>query len=166
MSRKMIDYHVEGGKITSIDGYKVGGDEVGGDEVGGDKLYTKPNSGITLTEEEGKQYISSNLVYTTKRIELYPVFHAGEHTAGEKVAGQSFNIDGLYISGNFSETDNTRVVVVDNVAIMRIAIPEVDRTGYRIKFEWYALNNGNITKDKQIFAYTGFIIAKNAKREA
>lgn len=26
MSRKMIDYKVEGGKITSIDNYKVGGD--------------------------------------------------------------------------------------------------------------------------------------------
>ena len=28
MSRKMIDYKVEEGKITSIDGYKVGGDDV------------------------------------------------------------------------------------------------------------------------------------------
>ena len=30
MSRKMIDYKVEGGKITSIDGYEVGGGGSGG----------------------------------------------------------------------------------------------------------------------------------------
>ena len=33
MSRKMIDYQVEEGKITSIDGYKVGGDELTGQKL-------------------------------------------------------------------------------------------------------------------------------------
>ena len=37
MSRKMIDYQVENGKIKSIDGYKVGG--------GGDELHFKTISG-------------------------------------------------------------------------------------------------------------------------
>ena len=131
-----------------------------------DKLYTKTNSGITLTEEEGKSYISSELVYTKQNIRLYPVFRAGAHTAGEMLESQSFAIDGLYISDYFSGTDTTRVVVVDDVAIMRLAIPEFGSTGYRIIFQWYALNSGTITKEKQIIGYTNFVIAQNTKRKA
>ena len=131
-----------------------------------DKLYTKTNSGITLTEEAGKSYISSELVYTTQNIQLYPVFRAGAHTAGEMLAAQAFRIDGLYISSDHTGTDTTKVVVVDDVAIMRLAIPEFDSNGYRITFEWYALNSGTITKEKQVFGYTKFIIAQNAKRKA
>lgn len=131
-----------------------------------DKLYTKTNSGITLTEEAGKSYISSELVYTTQSIELHPIFHAGAHTAGEMLEAQSFTIDGLYISSYYTGTDTTKVVVVDDVAIMRLEIPEFDNNGYRITFEWYALNSGTITKEKQKFGYTKFIIAQNAKRKA
>lgn len=131
-----------------------------------DKLYTEKNSGIELTEKDNKQYISSELVFTTQRIELYPIFRAGAHTAGEKLATQAFNIDGLYISTDYLGTDNTRMVVIDDVAIMRVAIPEADSSGYRITFEWYALNSGTIAKEKQIFAYTQFIIAHNAKLKA
>lgn len=131
-----------------------------------DKLYTETNSGIELTEKNNKSYISSELVYTTQSIELHPVFHAGAHTAGEMLAAHAFKLDGLYISPDYSGTDNSRMVVIDDVAIMRVAIPEVDSTGYRITFEWYALNSGTIAKEKQIFAYTRMIIAPNAKCKA
>ena len=52
MSRKMIDYKVEEGKITSIDGYKVGGDELTGDAIMG---VTKDSDTVTRTlDTDGK----------------------------------------------------------------------------------------------------------------
>ena len=53
MSRKMIDYQVENGKISTIDGYKVGG----GDELTGNALMgiTKDSDTITRTlDTDGK----------------------------------------------------------------------------------------------------------------
>lgn len=53
MSRKMIDYKVENGKITSIDGYNVGG----GEELTGESLMnaTKDSTTITRTlDTDGK----------------------------------------------------------------------------------------------------------------
>ena len=44
MSRKMIDYQVEEGKITSIDGYKVGG----GDELTGQKLFDTTTNSVEI----------------------------------------------------------------------------------------------------------------------
>lgn len=154
MAKRMIDEGALNAQIQSATTTKQ------------DKLYTETNSGIELTEKDNKQYISSELVYKIESRELYPVFHAGAHTAGELLAAQAFALDGLYISPDFSGTDNTRMVVIDDVAIMRVAIPEADSTGYRITFEWYALNSGTIAKEKQIFAYTKMITAPNAKRKA
>ena len=52
MSRKMIDYQVEGNKISTIDGYKVGGDELTGDALMG---ITKDSTTITRTlDTDGK----------------------------------------------------------------------------------------------------------------
>ena len=52
MSRKMIDYQVEEGKITSIDGYKVGGDELTGAAIMG---VSKDSDTITRTlDTDGK----------------------------------------------------------------------------------------------------------------
>lgn len=52
MSRKMIDYKVEGNKISTIDGYKVGGDELTGDALMG---ITKDSTTITRTlDTDGK----------------------------------------------------------------------------------------------------------------
>ena len=52
MSRKMIDYQVDNGKIKSIDGYTVGGDELTGDALMG---ITKDSTTITRTlDTDGK----------------------------------------------------------------------------------------------------------------
>ena len=52
MSRKMIDYQVENGKIKSIDGYKVGGDELTGSAIMG---VSKDSDTITRTlDTDGK----------------------------------------------------------------------------------------------------------------
>ena len=44
MSRKMIDYQVEGNKISTIDGYKVGG----GDELTGQKLFDTTTNSVEI----------------------------------------------------------------------------------------------------------------------
>ena len=52
MSRKMIDYQVENGKIKSIDGYSVGGDELTGAAIMG---VSKDSDTITRTlDVDGK----------------------------------------------------------------------------------------------------------------
>ena len=52
MSRKMIDYQVEGNKISTIDGYKVGGDELTGAAIMG---VSKDSNTITRTlDVDGK----------------------------------------------------------------------------------------------------------------
>ena len=52
MSRKMIDYQVEGNKISTIDGYKVGGDELTGEAIMG---VSKDSDTITRTlDVDGK----------------------------------------------------------------------------------------------------------------
>lgn len=59
MSRKMIDYQVEGGKITSIDGYEVGG----GDELTGEAIMgvTKDSKTIVRTlDTDGKVTFKTN----------------------------------------------------------------------------------------------------------
>lgn len=52
MSRKMIDYQVENGKIKSIDGYNVGGDELTGAAIMG---VSKDSNTVTRTlDTDGK----------------------------------------------------------------------------------------------------------------
>ena len=58
MSRKMIDYKVEEGKITSIDGYKVGGSELTGAAIMG---ATKDSKTIVRTlDTDGKVAFKTN----------------------------------------------------------------------------------------------------------
>ena len=51
MSRKMIDYQIESGKIKSIDGYKVGGDELHFKTISGEKtIYHNPDDANELSQ--------------------------------------------------------------------------------------------------------------------
>ena len=76
MSRKMIDYKVEEGKITSIDGYEVGGDELTGAAIMG---VSKDSDTITRTlDTDGKVKFESK---NTKTVCTY------------KSATKSFNLE-------------------------------------------------------------------------
>lgn len=60
MSRKMIDYKVEEGKITSIDGYKVGGGEAKKLKLTYNKTYLDlQNYKTGATIEAGKTYLTA-----------------------------------------------------------------------------------------------------------
>ena len=71
MSRKMIDYQVEEGKITSIDGYKVGGDELTGAAIMG---VSKDSDTITRAlDVDGKVKFDTKGDKTTFEIK-YDIF--------------------------------------------------------------------------------------------
>ena len=129
-----------------------------------DKLYTKTNSGITLTEEEGKSYIGSQLIYSVQRLNTFPVFYAGTYNVGDIITNQNFKLDGLYISEQDQTNDQTRLVKIDDVVILRMMVPEVDSTGNWVEVRWMVIKGGTITQEKQIIHETYVIIAKNAKR--
>ena len=68
MSRKMIDYQVEGNKISTIDGYKVGGDELTGEAIMG---VSKDSDTITRTlDTDGKVKFDAKSGNTTFEIEF------------------------------------------------------------------------------------------------
>ena len=152
MSRRMIDEGALNAQIQEATTTKQ------------DKLYTKTNSGITLTEEEGKSYIGSELVYTVQSLNTFPVFAAGTYEVGDIIRSQSFKLNGLYISEQYESTDETRLVKIDDVVILRMMIPSTSNTGNRVSVDWMVIKGGTITQDKQIIRETKVIIAKNAKR--
>ena len=81
MSRKMIDYQVEGNKISTIDGYKVGGGELTGEAIMG---VSKDSDTITRTlDAEGKvEFKSKNskTVCTSERADKSFNLVAKEYT--------------------------------------------------------------------------------------
>lgn len=70
MSRKMIDYQVENGKISTIDGYKVGGGE--------DKLT--PGPGIQISEDN---VISSEVIFTEREIQIDDYYPEKAYNIGD-----------------------------------------------------------------------------------
>lgn len=152
MSRRMIDEGALNAQIQEATTTKQ------------DKLYTKTNSGITLTEENGKSYIGSELVYTVQKLNTHPVFAAGTYNVGDIITAQSFKLNGLYICEQNETNDETRLVKIDDVVILRMMLPETSSTGNRVRVEWMVIKGGTITKEKQIIHETYAIIAKNAKR--
>lgn len=91
MSRKMIDYQVEGGKITSIDGYKVGG----GDELTGEAIMnaTKDSDTITRTlDTDGKVKLDAAGGVSTLSLYQYSLLsnkihiNSGTYAKGQNIA--------------------------------------------------------------------------------
>ena len=113
MSRKMIDYKVENGKITSIDGYNVGG----GDAVTGQVLLdniTKatPNDGFPYSlSNDGKLIITAAGRYEYKAFNVITSLHvsAGTYDVGDEI---SLNSDVSVSSGYFlGSTDDYNSVL-------------------------------------------------------
>ena len=156
MSRRMIDEGALNAQIQEATTTKQ------------DKLYTKTNSGITLTEEEGKSYISSELVYKEISFTVNPFFYKGTYKPGDIVASTSRVIDGeMFIGEANVGTDATRVVQWgDVISVRKIYIsPGSGGTKTRILINWIAINNGTLTEDKQIMnTPLGIIVAVKAKR--
>lgn len=158
MSRKMIEYEVADGKITSIDGYKVGG---GGDATTKqDKLYTKANSGITLTEEEGKSYIGSQLVYTRQVLDIYPVFRAGTYAIGDAVETLRYNLDGGLFIGEEYRSNAKTIIKIDDVIMLRVVRPEAGSGGNptAVVIIWYAIQGGTIKAQQQPETYVPVLL--------
>ena len=90
MSRKMIDYKVEEGKITSIDGYKVGGGEAVSGQVLLDNITkANPNDGFSYSlSNDGKLIIKAAGRYEYKAFNIIMNLHvsAGTYDVGDEVS--------------------------------------------------------------------------------
>lgn len=133
-----------------------------------DKLYTKTNSGITLTEEEGKSYIDSELVYKQITFTVNPFFYKGTYKPGDIVAATNRTIDdGMFVGEAFVGTDASRIVQWGDVITVRKAYfsPRSGGTPSTVQYKWLAINNGTLTEDKQLLdTPLGIIVAVKARR--
>ena len=143
MSRRMIDEGALNAQIQEATTTKQ------------DKLNTKAHSGITLTEEEGKSYIGSQLVYTRKVLDIYPVFRAGTYALGDMVEYLRYNLDGGLFIGEEFRTDAKTIVKIDDVIMLRVIRPEAGSGGNptSVVIIWYAIQGGTITAQKQPETY-------------
>ena len=127
MSRKMIEYEVADGKITSIDGYEVGG------ELTGNALMnaTKDSTTITRTlDNDGKvKFDNTKLPKVDEKLILnFEIERNKEYTAGEYIIsegvdlGKGYNnllVQYLSVSGNAADM-NTHLCAVSNTAEFRL----------------------------------------------
>lgn len=139
MSRRMIDEGALNAQIQEATTTKQ------------DKLYTKTDSGITLTEEEGKSYIGSKLVYTNRTLNMYPVFRAGTYAIGDVVAHIRYNLDESLCIGEEYETNAKTIIKIDDVVMLRVVRPEAQMGGNpaSVTIVWYAIQGGTITAQQQ-----------------
>ena len=155
MSRRMIDEGALNAQIQEATTTKQ------------DKLYTKTNSGITLTEEEGKSYIGSEVVYKQINFTLNPYFYKGTYKPGDVITSINRVIDGMFIGEAELVTDVSRVVQFGDVITVRKAYfsPGSGGNPSHVQYKWIAINNGTSTEDKQMLdTPLGIIVAVKAKR--
>lgn len=140
MSRKMIDYQVEGNKISTIDGYKVGGDELTGAAIMG---VSKDSDTITRTlDTDGKVKFDTKKTpkVDEKLILDFEIERNKEYTAGEYIISEGVdlgkgysNLLVQYLSLSGSAADmNTHLCAVSNTAEFRLLsfIPARDNTRF------------------------------------
>lgn len=93
MSRKMIDYQVEGNKISTIDGYKVGGDELTGAKLKENIAKSTPYDGMEYsltTDGTNRLIINAKGRYEYKHKMFSTNFKA---PAGTYVLGQTITLN-------------------------------------------------------------------------
>ena len=137
MSRKMIDYQVEDGKISSIDGYKVGGEELTGQVLLDNITKANPNDGFSYSlSNDGKLIIKAAGRYEYKAFNVLIKFHvsAGTYDVGDVVSlNSNYSIGNGYFLG--MTNDNDTVLPLKNNRV----------EGQPVwKLEMYPTYNGNI----------------------
>ena len=137
MSRKMIDYQVEDGKISSIDGYKVGGEELTGQVLLDNITKANPNDGFSYSlSNDGKLIIKAAGRYEYKAFNVLIKFHvsAGTYDVGDVVSlNSNYSIGSGYFLG--MTNDNDTVLPLKNNRV----------EGQPVwKLEMYPTYNGNI----------------------
>ena len=101
MSRKMIDYKVENGKITSIDGYEVGGG--GGYKI---KKLTVTQNGLYNSELEAYNPIYVNVPQVAQSGSLKALLDGTKSTQYLFFKYQGTSVDGLISYGDTANVTN------------------------------------------------------------
>ena len=109
MSKRMIDYQVEGNKISTIDGYKVGGDELTGQVLLDNITKANPNDGFSYSlSNDGKLIIKAAGRYEYKAFNVLINLHvsAGTYDVGDVVSlNSNFSISNGYFLGMTNDND-------------------------------------------------------------
>ena len=137
----MIDYKVENGKITSIDGYRVGG----GDELTGDALMgiTKDSTTITRTlDTDGKVKLEAKaLKVISKSINI--TLEPKEYNIGDMIKAIDINV------GNASPVS---VILPSAQYINGINFIATYYSTYsnEVRISFICVKGGTLTQQKQI----------------
>ena len=167
MSRKMIDYQVEGNKISTIDGYKVGEDELTGDALMG---ITKDSTTIKRTlDTDGKvKFDSSNGVKISSYGNAYSVLKIPAKSWEANVPIEFSDSINYYepgfgdgISGIYPSV-YTKIYKSGNITFLVYteSITERNANSYSARVIVVPLSTGTTTEPFDVF--TGFYYFKKA----
>ena len=158
MSRKMIDYQVEEGKITSIDGYEVGG----GDELTGQKLLDNINQtaekGVAYQlDSNGKMYIRIHGRYTLLsnkylNTRITPKVPAGTYRVGNRISlGEATFNSSQFILSTYAESSmypRPTETVPDTEPIWMVAVEPANDNGYKFYVLLVCIRAGTLAEEK------------------
>ena len=157
MSRKMIDYQVEGNKISTIDGYKVGGDEITG-QVLLDNINQTAENGVSYKlDSNGKMYprikgrytLISNEYLNTKIVPRVP---AGTYRVGNRISlGTARFNSSKFVLSTYAESSmypRPTETVPDTEPIWMVAVEPSNDFGYEFYVLLVCIRAGTLTQEK------------------
>lgn len=153
MSRKMIDYKVEEGKITSIDGYSVGG----GDELTGADIMNATKDSKTITRKldtDGKVMFATNKPITIEQ--LY------NNNVEMRVGLSAISDNAHVVKANSNIVFSTYNSTVDGVFYLDYHISTSDHVNkFFIGFENYSGSVENIGKSIPVSIPVAWLVGGN-----
>ena len=157
MSRKMIDYQVEGNKISTIDGYKVGGDEITG-QVLLDNINQTAEKGVSYNlDSSGKMYPRIRGRYTLlssryMNTNIVPRVPAGTYRVGNRISlgKATFNSSGFVLSTYAENSMYPRPTetVPDTEPIWMVAVEPANDYGQDFYVLLVCIRAGTLAQEK------------------
>ena len=157
MSRKMIEYEVEEGKITSIDGYSVGGDEITGQTLL-DNInqtaekgvsYNLDNTGKMYPRIKGRYTLLSNKYLNTNIIPRVP---AGTYRVGNRISlGTAKFNSSQFVLSTYAESSmypRPTETVPDTEPIWMVTVEPSNDYGYEFYVLLVCIRAGTLTQEK------------------
>lgn len=157
MSRKMIDYKVENGKISTIDGYSVGG------MITGQKIldnisqtaekgvsYNLDSSGKMYPRIKGRYSLISNIYLNTN---ITPRVPAGTYRVGSRVSlGKARFSSSEFVLSTYAESSMYPLptqTVPDTEPIWMVTVEPSNDFGYEFYVLLVCIRAGTLTEEKE-----------------
>ena len=141
MSKRMADLKVEDGKITSIDGYEVGG----GGELSGDALMNITKDSATITralDTDGKVKLEAKaLKVISKSINI--TLEPKQYNIGDMIKGVDINVG----KGSPVSVILPTAQYINGVNFIATYYPTYSN---EVRISFICVNGGTLTQQKQI----------------